>query len=226
MIHNAGTTKPHKSHRILGERLGSQWDVAWRRLCCRLHRFKEWGFGTGINTLALAWTHPQWRAIPVHCKRPGKMLLCFLKLGQSSLRRTESTQLCVQTNWAQKRTKRSKDPKEENKWHSLTQHRPFCSRRISQIWTCWERSLYFLILRDNKTWNLLFIFCSNFCKVCAISTVFCVKIFHCKLSFCHLFLAFSWIGKIQYTIKVYNGLEIQGSSLMELYSVSALVQQA
>lgn len=44
---------------------------------------------------------------------------------------------------------------------------------------------------------------------------FCFKIFPAALrtSFCHLFLAISWIRKIQFTIKVYNGLEIQGRFL-------------
>lgn len=43
----------------------------------------------------------------------------------------------------------------------------------------------------------------------------CFEIFPAalRMSFCHLFLAISWIRKIQFTIKVYNGLEIRGRFL-------------
>lgn len=63
---------------------------------------------------------------------------------------------------------------------------------------------------------------SAFCKfhnVCAISAVFCFKIFPAALwmSFCHLFLVIHQLNKkIQYAIKVRNGLEMRGRFLTEL----------
>lgn len=65
-------------------------------------------------------------------------------------------------------------------------------------------------------------FC-KFCNVYAISAVFCFNIFPVALwlSFCHLlFVRYQLSKNSQYTIKVRNGLEMQGSFFTELYSVS------